>query len=138
MKFRLFYKNFFVILGIDTLLLTCSLYIAYLVRFDFNIPHQNIISFFWILPFVLGIKIASFFYFDLYRGMWRYTSVADLLNVIKASTITTLLLISYILLRFRFVGFPRSVYLIDWCFTILFISGFRLAVRIFFEKKSEN
>jgi FlaA1/EpsC-like NDP-sugar epimerase len=86
-----------------------------------------------VLPFVLITKLVCFYFFDLYRGMWRYTSIDDLLNVIKASTISTLLIISFILLRFRFVGFPRSVFLIDWCFTILLISGFRLAVRISYE-----
>ncbi|MFC1882179.1 polysaccharide biosynthesis protein [Thermodesulfobacteriota bacterium] len=90
------------------------------------------------LPFVLITKIVSFYLFDLYRGMWRYTSIADLLNVIKASTLSTLLIISFILFRYRFLGFPRSVFLIDWCFTVLFVSGLRLAVRIFFETISEN
>jgi FlaA1/EpsC-like NDP-sugar epimerase len=31
------------------------------------------------------------------------------------------------------VGFSRSIFLIDWCLTILFVSGFRLLVRIYFE-----
>jgi len=138
MKYKLLYKNFFVILGMDILILASSLYIAHLVRFDFDIPQQFLMSFFWILPFVLVIKIASFFYFDLYRGMWRYTSVADLVNIIKASTISTLFIFCFILLRYGFIGFPRSVFLIDWCFTILFIAGFRLTVRIFFEISAKS
>ena len=138
MRFRFIYKNFFLILATDTLFLICSLYFAHLVRFDFDIPQQYLMSFLGILPFVLVVKIASFFYLDLYRGMWRYTSVADLINIIKASTISTLFIFCYILLRYGFIGFPRSVFLIDWCFTILFISGFRLAIRIFFETNSKN
>ncbi len=78
-------------------------------------------------------KIACFYYFDLYRGMWRYTSIADLINIIKAVSVSTLLIFCFFLLKYRFVGFSRSIFLIDWCLTILFISGFRLVVRLYFE-----
>jgi FlaA1/EpsC-like NDP-sugar epimerase len=66
--------------------------------------------------------------------MWRYTSVTDLFNIIKASSISTLLVVGVILFSpHRFLGFPRSVFIIDWCLTILFISGVRLFVRFFYE-----
>jgi FlaA1/EpsC-like NDP-sugar epimerase len=139
MKYKLFYKNFFVIVGIDVLLLAGSLYFAHLVRFDFNVPHQSLRLLYWMLPFVLVIKIVSFFYFDLYRGMWRFTSIADLFNIIKASSLSSLLIICFILFGpHRFVGFPRSVFVIDWCLTILLIAGFRLAIRVYFVHISEN
>jgi FlaA1/EpsC-like NDP-sugar epimerase len=138
MKYRLFYKNFFVILGIDIILLACSLYAAYLVRFDFNIPPQNLRLFKQALPFLLIIKISTFYFFDLYRGMWRYTSIADLINVIKASSISTFLGISFALFNYRFEGFSRSVFVIDWCFTLFLIAGCRLFVRFYFEHVSED
>ena len=139
MKYNILYTNFFVILGIDILLLVISLYLAQLIRFDFNIPRQFLYLFFWSLPYVLVIKCVSFFYFDLYRGMWRFTSIADLFNIIKASTISTLLIISFILFSpHRFVGFPRSVFVIDLCLTIIFIAGFRLAIRVYFVHIEEK
>jgi len=138
MRFKLLNKNFFIILGADILILSISLYAANLVRFDFAMPEYFFMTFKKMLPFVLITKIVCFYFFDLYRGMWRYTSVADLINIIKASSSSTLLIMCFILLRYRFIGYSRSVFLIDWCFTLLFISGFRFAVRIFFEKNSEN
>ncbi len=134
MKFKRFQKNFFIIIGIDIIFLTGSLYLSHLIRFDFNIPVE-----FWhplkrILPLILIIKILCFYYFDLYRGMWRYTSIIDLFNVIKASTISLLVIISFILFSTRFERFSRSVFIIDWCFTVLFISGLRLIVRFYFER----
>jgi len=133
MKFKHLYKNFFIVLSIDLFLLAGSLYAAYLIRFDFNIPDDFLGSFFRMLPFVLITKISCFYFFDLYRGMWRYTSIADLMNIIKAASVGSLLIICFILLKYRFVGFSRSIFLLDWCLTILFISGFRLVVRIYFE-----
>ncbi|MBW2011884.1 MAG: polysaccharide biosynthesis protein, partial [Deltaproteobacteria bacterium] len=137
-KYKLFYKNFFVTLGIDIILLVCSMYAAYLIRFDFNIPLQNLLLLKQVFPFFLIIKILSFYFFDLYRGMWRYTSIADLINVIKASSISTFLVITFVLFIHRFEGFSRSVFVIDWCFTIFLIAGFRLLVRFYFEHVSED
>ena len=138
MKTRLLRKNFFLILSLDVLLLACAWYGAYLVRFEFNIPQQFFKSFKVVLPLILIVKIISFYFFDLYRGMWRYTSIADLLNIIKATSISSLLVISLVLFSTRFIGFPRSVFVIDWCLSILFISGLRLGVRLYFEHESEH
>jgi FlaA1/EpsC-like NDP-sugar epimerase len=90
-----------------------------------------------LLPFVLIIKISCFYFFDLYRGMWRYTSISDLLNIIKASCVSSLVIVCLILFSHsRFIGFPRSVFIIDWCFTILLISGYRVCIRLYFEQNS--
>jgi FlaA1/EpsC-like NDP-sugar epimerase len=133
MIFKPLYKNFIIILAADLFLLTGALYAAHLIRFDFDVPPYFLASFYRMLPYVLIAKIACFYYFDLYQGMWRYTSIADLINIIKAVSVSTLLIFSFFLLKYRFVGFSRSIFLIDWCLTILFVSGFRLVVRIYFE-----
>ena len=138
MKIKPLYKNFFIILATDILLVTGSFYAAHLVRFDFEIQQQTWLIFKRILPIVLITKIICFYFFDLYRGMWRYTSIADLINIIKASTISSLIIVSLVLFISRFEGFSRSVFVIDYCFTILLISGFRVAVRFYFEYCSDD
>ena len=139
MKFRLLYKNFFIVLFADVILLTASMYFAHLIRFDYEIPKQHWLMFKKMTPVFLSIKIITFYYFDLYRGMWRYTSISDLINIIKASCASTLIVICFILFSpYRFVGFPRSVFIIDWCFTILFISGYRLFIRLYFENLGDD
>jgi len=121
------------------LLLTGSLFLAYLIRFDFHLPQPHSLLLYQILPFVLIVKIVCFYFFDLYRGMWRYTSIADLLNIIKASSVSTLVIICLILFSHsRFIGFPRSVFIMDWCFTVLLISGYRLCIRLYFERISND
>ena len=138
MKLKHLYINFLVVICSDLILLAGSLYIAFLIRFEFNIPAYYMDTCIRILPYVLVTKTFCFYFFDLYRGMWRYTSIQDLLNILKAASTSTLLIICYILIRYRFVGFSRSVFLIDWCLTILFISGFRLGVRMYFEYFAEK
>ena len=135
MKFRFLYKNFIIVLFADILLLSISLFSAYLIRFDLHLPRQYSMLLYRTLPFALIIKIFCFYFFDLYRGMWRYTSIADLLNIIKASSVSSLLIICFILFTHsRFIGFSRSAFIMDWCFTILLISGYRLCIRLYFER----
>ena len=133
MRFKQLYKNFFIVMGVDILLFIGSFYVAHLIRFEFDISAYYLTAFYRVLPFVLITKITCFYFFDLYRGMWRYTSIGDLLNIVKAVSVSTLIITFFILIRYHFSGFSRSVFLIDWCLTILFIAGFRLVVRIYFE-----
>jgi FlaA1/EpsC-like NDP-sugar epimerase len=138
MKIVTFRNNILLVLAVDSVLLALAFYISHLIRFEFQIPEHFLILFKRTLPIVIIVKIICFYFFDLYRGMWRYTSISDLLNIMKAASVSSLLIISYILIRTRFVGHARSVFIIDWCLTILLISGFRLTIRLYFEHISEQ
>ncbi len=96
MKFRIS-RNLFVILAIDVTLLFCSIYIAYLIRFDFAIPEVRWTSFKSVLPYLFCVKLICFYFFDLYKGMWRYTSLNDLMNIVKAATASTVCIIVLVL-----------------------------------------
>ena len=126
-------KNMLVIGVLDIAFLVAALLAAYLLRFDF-LWDQVVRTFpIKVLPFFLLIKLLCFQWFDLYRGMWRFASVRDLINVIKAATVASLVIVMGVLLAFEFIGFSRSVFVIDWGLTIFFIAGLRLFVRFFFE-----
>ncbi len=127
------YANLFIVVFIDILIFTGALYIAHLVRFDLEITADKWRLFTNALPVVLFVKLILFYLFDLYRGMWRYTSIADLINIIKAATSSTLVIVFALLLSNRFEGFSRSVFVIDWLLTILMVAGFRVGVRFYFE-----
>jgi FlaA1/EpsC-like NDP-sugar epimerase len=138
MMSKLLRKNLILMLIVDVFILAATWYAAHLIRFDFVIPGNWLSSCIRLLPFVLGVKVVAFFLLDLYRGMWRYTSIVDLSNIIKAATVSSLIIIAIILLRTRFVGFSRGIFLIDWCLTIIFISGFRLGIRLTFDLLRED
>jgi FlaA1/EpsC-like NDP-sugar epimerase len=136
--FRL-YPNLVVIYILDVLMIMTAILTAYALRFDFQIPEPFFSRMIKIVPFLIGTKIVAFHYFDLYRGMWRFTGIMDLMNIIRAATISTLLITLTLLMTTHFKGYPRSAFLIDWCLTIFLVGGLRLCVRFCFEKfKSEN
>lgn len=81
-----------------------------------------------ILPFTL---LAGFIFIaaGLYRGLWRYASMQDLLTLTKASTL--LIFIFYITLFFtnRLEGVPRSVPIIHWLLLLAMLGGPRFIYR---------
>ncbi|MDA3915763.1 MAG: nucleoside-diphosphate sugar epimerase/dehydratase [Deltaproteobacteria bacterium] len=131
-------RNMFLILFIDIVLLYGSFYLSHLIRFDFQIPGWAMESFWEILPYVMVVKLICFYFFDLYKGMWRYTSLNDLLNVVKAAVTASFIVIVLILYINRFELISRSVFIIDWCFTIIFIISLRVITRLCFEQFTEN
>jgi len=138
MKFKIFYKNFLIVFLADVLLLAAAFIGAHLIRFEFNIPVHFAQSLKQMMPWVLLAKLSCFYFFGLYRGMWRYTSITDLLGVIKSTIVSTLFILAFILFKSGFIGYSRSVFLIDFLLTMLFIAGFRISVRLFFDRYSKE
>ncbi len=133
MKRLYFTRNSVVVILTDFLLVGLAFYLSFLLRFDFQIPRHHAEALWDVFPLVLLIKPVIFYYFDFYRGMWRYTSLSDLLNIFKATIFSSLIIVGAILFLNRFENIPRSVFLIDWLLTGLFVSGFRIMIRLYFE-----
>jgi FlaA1/EpsC-like NDP-sugar epimerase len=129
-----FRRNLFIMLGLDALLVAGAYYGAFLIRFEFGIPYYIMSTFTSTWPWVLGLKLAAFWFFGLYRGMWRYTSLVDLVNLFKAVLVSSLTAIVIILWLFGFYGYSRSVYLIDFVLCFLAVGGTRMAIRLWFAR----
>lgn len=125
------YRNYLIVLFTDLILFGLSLYSAFKIRYDYGLSENVVESFLWMLPVSILIKAVVFYFFDLYKGMWRYTSTRDLINILKASTVSSLVFIALVLFKTKFEGISRSVFFIDWCLTIILISGSRASVRFF-------
>jgi len=130
-------KNFFLIFLLDAILVVGSFYFSYLIRFEFSIPESHLYAFKHTFPFVLLVKMCTFLFFQLYRGMWRYTSLVDLVNVGKAVFTSSVLIVLAVLMVHRFQGFARSVFIIDGFLTFMAIGGIRVSIRLCFARNME-
>jgi FlaA1/EpsC-like NDP-sugar epimerase len=130
MKYQFRKLNFWIVLWVDLLLLVAAHLLAYVIRFDGAVPHEQRVNISVVLGFLLPVKLILFQLFGLYRGMWRYTSLADLLNILKACVVAGFITLGGILLLNRFEGFSRSVFVLDGLLTFLFIAGFRISLRL--------
>ncbi|ADH86487.1 polysaccharide biosynthesis protein [Desulfurivibrio alkaliphilus] len=125
--------NFWLILGADILLLVAAHLLAYGIRFDFEPGAREWANIKAVLPWLVPLKITVFAFFGLYRGMWRYTGVTDLLNILRANFVTGLVIMGGILLATRFEGFSRSVFVLDTILAFLMIAGLRFSIRLFYQ-----
>jgi FlaA1/EpsC-like NDP-sugar epimerase len=121
---------------IDMSLMVISYYLAYAVRFDFYIPSKELDTMFQTIPLLLCVRTVTFIFFHMYRGMWRYTGIYDLINVIKAVIVSTMVVIMAVVFLYRFHGYPRSIFIIDCILLIMFLVGFRVGIRLYFSKSS--
>lgn len=121
------------ILGCDIACTAISLLLAFLLRFNFAIPDMYFPIIIKSLFLLIFLRAFLFLLFGLYGGVLRYAGVDDLLRIIKAVTVGTLFFIASVGLLFHFVGFPRSVFLIDWFVILVFLGGSRFIYRIIHE-----
>ncbi len=69
---------------LDVALISLAYYGAYLLRFDGGLPDKQIDIFFYSLPLVIAAQMLLFLWAGIYRGLWHYLSLEDLLVYAKA------------------------------------------------------
>ncbi len=123
-------RNFYMILGADLLLFALAHLGAYLIRFEFRPDPGEMNRLITLLPIVIFFKLAVFFGFGLYKGMWRYAGLTDMWRLFKATFFSSLVIIAVMLFVHRFSGYSRAVFILDGGLTFLFTGGLRLFIRI--------
>ena len=88
------------------------------------------------LPLFLLYALVVYFLFGLHRNKWRFTSVPDLTNIVRASTVlaVSLLALDYVLLTPGIYGqfyFGKITILLYWFLQMFFLGGSRIAYRYF-------
>ncbi len=89
-----------------------------------------------VLPFFLAFAFAVYFLFGMHRNKWRFTSVPDLFNIVRVSSVLALALLTldYILLAPNVYGtffFGKITILLYWFLQMFFLGGSRVAYRYF-------
>ena len=85
------------------------------------------------------VEAAAIFYFmGLYRGVWRYASIADLLAITKAVTLAVLVFLIAMFAWVRLEDFPRSLFAIQWVILIGMLGGPRFIHRILKDKRAPS
>jgi FlaA1/EpsC-like NDP-sugar epimerase len=133
-------------LATDTLLFSLSFILAFLLRFDFNIPesYRNIL-YFW-LPIIVIFKLLAFWFTNIYSFNWRYIGLEELVKVSLTLLFTnTILFVINIFLQVFFNPFsiPKSVIIIDLLLSLILTSFLRILKRAYLEllnlkKKGKN
>jgi FlaA1/EpsC-like NDP-sugar epimerase len=125
---RFFPHRRLVIAGVHLALVTVAYLLAFMLRFEFRLPAGEWERFLRTLPFLLLARMAVFAWFHLYEGLWRYVSMRDILAILRAATLSSLIFVVSVFGLFG-PGFPRSVFVLDWVLCLALVGGVRLALR---------
>lgn len=121
----------------DVFLVFCAYLLAFQLRFEFALPEEQIVNFRQTVLIVLVCKMIAFYYFDLYRGFWRYASLTDLTSIFKAIVSSQVVIAAFVLF-IRHGGFPRSVLIISPVLSLVLVGGVRFFIRFLREIRSEK
>ncbi|WP_352419492.1 nucleoside-diphosphate sugar epimerase/dehydratase [Proteiniborus sp.] len=119
-------KVFFLVI-MDIILINLAYYLALYLRFDGNIEVKYLNTYIDNALIITLLKIVVFHYFKLYKSLWRYASIDELLNVVVASIVANAGVISLLFARQTFL--PRSIYAITTMLDMILLGGIRFSYR---------
>jgi FlaA1/EpsC-like NDP-sugar epimerase len=126
------------VFAIDVFIVVGSITLAYLLRFNFNIPKVNLTSLHFVFPFVIGVRILSFLIGRTYAGIVRFTGTKDaerIFVVIAGGSIFFVFsnIIAYYFLTGRFIV-PMSIVIIDFITTVFMMTALRFLAKAIFNE----
>ncbi|UGV25904.1 polysaccharide biosynthesis protein [Rhodopseudomonas boonkerdii] len=127
----------------DAIVTAAAVVLAFVLRFDGENLLDRLPLLLTILPYFVIFSFLVCYVFNLTTTKWRFISLPDLLNIIKASTVLTgaLLVLDYIFLAPNVYGtffLGKTTIIIYWFLEIFFLSGSRLAYRYFRYSRTRN
>ncbi|MBI4665216.1 MAG: polysaccharide biosynthesis protein [Nitrospinae bacterium] len=138
MKARIAIRNphTYIVLATDAALIFVAYWLAYWLRFETGAGEVN--DFFWrTAPAVIALKLVVFAFYGLESGMWRYTSLVDLINLVKAVAVSfaTIMVGLFFWYYSSAAGMvSRSVFIIDSINTLALVGLFRVSIRLYYSR----
>jgi len=137
-------RLFFFLIG-DIFFIYLSLYLSFLIHFNFSQAVDYLGLMKTVLPYFLVVKLVFLALFRGYRMTWRYVGVSDLANIMAAIMISDLILMiasfpfpNLWLIHFPIEGYVKRIFIVDGIFSLFFIGGMRIAKRVYLEVIRKN
>ena len=136
-------RNWALLLG-DIFLISVAVLGSFALRFEFSGLFYYYLPQAWrMIVLAIIIKPIIYYLFGLYRRLWAYASIRELMLVVTAVTAASMMLsiavtimTYYQLQQENYIGFPRSVLVIDWMLSMILVGGLRFSSRLIAESRS--
>jgi len=122
-------------LFIDLGLISLSIYLAFMIRFDWQATNLIFKDLIFLMVWASIIRLLLFMFFGFYQWSFRFASISEMLNLFRAVTIGTLLLIAVAFFTHKSGEMGRSVLLIDYLMCFFLIGASRFLPRVFIKFK---
>jgi FlaA1/EpsC-like NDP-sugar epimerase len=130
MKFLFRSPRRLLMVAIDLGVFALCYYLAFALRLD-HVRLGGAMHAFWVtLPAAVICGFLGMLSAGVYRGVWRYVSLRDLLKIMRGTAYGAALLVPAVVFLHGTSGYPRSVFLINAVLVILGVSGVRVSRRV--------
>jgi FlaA1/EpsC-like NDP-sugar epimerase len=136
LRLSTFTPRMWLILTHDLLATAAAVVASFFIRFEEAGLAERWRGLVIVLPLFVLYSGLVYGFFGLYKAKWRFTSLPDLTNIVRAATVlaVTLLALDYVLLAPNVYGtffFGKITIVLYWLLQIAFLSGPRIAYRYF-------
>ena len=125
------YKRRIFEVALDVVLIVLAYYCAYALVFGpMRATSGDWQLFIKTVPAIVFVKLLTFLASGVYRGLWRYVGLSDVVVMVKGVILGSVTSVLMILYAFRFEGFSRIVFALDGVLLLIFMVGSRGAFRV--------
>ncbi|MDE2248241.1 MAG: polysaccharide biosynthesis protein [Xanthomonadaceae bacterium] len=135
-KFVAFLHPRMAVISHDLLMTAIAWWLAKLLRYELR-PDEIVGFRLFEFPVVLVVQGLIFRWTGLYRSVWRFASLPDLWNILRAVVIGAVFIGLALFLYDRLDGVPRSVLLLYPVLLAMLLGGPRLAYRYWKDTRNE-
>ena len=121
----------FILMLLDTGVISFAFCFSFLLRFDFTLPQIYFFNLLFLLPVFILLHMLVFNIYGYYDIIWRFTSLWDIINVLKASSVSMVSGFAVLFFYLGSSGYPRSILIIFFILNSTFICLTRVLVRIY-------
>ena len=119
-------RYYWLIQAFDVAVTVFAFVLAFGLRTEFELSEAHWLALTLGMPIVAVVALVAYHIVGLFRGTWSQTADADLIVVVKGTTLVSILLIAGMVLTNTLSEIPRSVPLIHWFITIVALYGSRM------------
>jgi UDP-GlcNAc:undecaprenyl-phosphate/decaprenyl-phosphate GlcNAc-1-phosphate transferase len=116
---------------LDVVLVILAYYGAHVTLFGAELGSAVWGLFLKTVPVLIFVKMSALLVLGVYRGLWRYISLDNIIGYGKAVAAGSVASVLVLLFAFRFEGFSRAVFVLDAVYFFLMLAGSRAAFRLF-------
>lgn len=114
----------------DSLMIPVAWFMAYWLRYNLQeLPRTFYDEGLWAMAVLVPVQIISFHFSGLYKGIWRFASLPDILRILNAVFIGVAVSMVILFVLTRAHGIPRSVPIIHSILLVMLLGGSRLLYR---------